>query len=231
MPNDHFAALLQTLGQDLSRMLFEDDLTGIHNRRFLLNYFQSRIPWDALLNRPVSLVMLDLDDFKDINDRFGHVMGDQILIWVADLIRDGCSGQHLPIRYAGDEFMILMDGHSKPAALQWVENFMESVRSRPLRPINKEGAESIRISLSWGIATAPDDARTGRELIQKADAALYRAKCQKKENGIRETSARNEAKSAACVKPKKRSPLQRSEYAGRGMGIGRNLECRTEEPE
>jgi diguanylate cyclase (GGDEF)-like protein len=99
---------LQNVGKDPSRLIFEDELTGIYNRRFLLNYFEYKIPWDSLENHPVSLIMLDIDYFKQINDTHGHETGDQALIWMATLLREVAGEAGLPVRYAGDEFIILL---------------------------------------------------------------------------------------------------------------------------
>jgi diguanylate cyclase (GGDEF)-like protein len=109
---------LQNVGKDPSRLIFEDELTGIYNRRFLLNYFEYKISWDSLENQPVSLIMLDVDYFKQINDTHGHEAGDQALIWVATLLREVTGEAGLPIRYAGDEFIILLPKAGKQAALQ-----------------------------------------------------------------------------------------------------------------
>ncbi|MGD9039579.1 MAG: GGDEF domain-containing protein, partial [Desulfobacteraceae bacterium] len=79
---------LEHSGKDPSRLIFEDELTGIYNRRFLYQYLQSKVQWDTLEQRPFSLLMMDVDNFKQINDRYGHQTGDQALIWVAGLIQE-----------------------------------------------------------------------------------------------------------------------------------------------
>ena len=99
---------LQHIGTDPSRLIFEDELTGLYNRRFLLNYFEHKLNWDALEAEPVSLLMLDVDRFKQINDTHGHDIGDQALIWVAKLMKKAAGEDGLSVRYAGDEFIILM---------------------------------------------------------------------------------------------------------------------------
>ena len=75
--------VLQHIGKDPSRLIFEDELTGIYNRRFLHNYFQYKVSWDTLKANPLSLIMMDVDHFKQINDTYGHNVGDQALIWFA----------------------------------------------------------------------------------------------------------------------------------------------------
>ena len=79
---------LEHSGKDPFHLIFEDELTGIYNRRFLYQYLQSKVEWNALENRPFSLLMMDVDNFKRINDSYGHQIGDQALIWVTDLIKE-----------------------------------------------------------------------------------------------------------------------------------------------
>lgn len=165
---------LQNTGKDPSRLIFEDELTGIFNRRFLLNYFLYKVPWDASKDHPLSLIMMDLDHLKQINDTYGHTVGDQTLVWVAGHLREVAGEENLAIRYAGDEFMILLPNSEKQAAVKMGEELLQRVREKPL-PLEKEAGE-LRITLSMGVASAPEDAQTGKTLIQKADTALYYAK-------------------------------------------------------
>ena len=165
---------LQHVGTDPSRLIFEDELTGIYNRRFLLNYFRYKVPWDSLEAQPLSLLMMDLDRFKQINDTYGHETGDQVLVWVARLIKEVSGDKGLAIRYAGDEFIILMPNTEKEAALQVADRLLQRLHQEPaqLSDVDKE----LHITFSIGVASAPDDAHTGKALIQKADTALYYAK-------------------------------------------------------
>ena len=165
---------LENVGTDPSRLIFEDELTGIYNRRFLLNYFQYKVPWDSLDSHPVSLMMMDLDHFKQINDNHGHDVGDQALIYVAKLLEEMAGEEGLAIRYAGDEFMILFPQVEREAALEVGEQLVKRIHDEPLRLEEIDG--EIPITLSIGLASAPDDAESGKALIQKADTALYYAK-------------------------------------------------------
>jgi diguanylate cyclase (GGDEF)-like protein len=165
---------LQNLGKDPSRLIFEDELTGLYNRRFLYNYFQQNIPWNALEDNPLSLLMMDLDHFKQINDTYGHDVGDQALVWLSKLLREVTEDKYLPIRYAGDEFMILMPLCRKARALKVGERLLSLTRESPMRLTGQE--KTIAIRLSVGLASAPDDARNEKALVQKADTALYFAK-------------------------------------------------------
>lgn len=165
---------LQNLGKDPSRLIFEDELTGLYNRRFLHNYFQQNIPWSALEDNPLSLLMMDLDHFKQINDSYGHDVGDQALIWLGNLLREVSTDKYLPIRYAGDEFMILMPLCRKARAMKLGEKLLRLTREKPMRLSGQ--VKALSITLSVGLASAPDDARNDKSLVQKADTALYYAK-------------------------------------------------------
>jgi len=165
---------LQNLGKDPSRLIFEDELTGLYNRRFLHNYFQQNIPWDALEDNPLTLLMMDLDYFKQINDTYGHDVGDQALIWVSNLLREVSEDKYMPVRYAGDEFIIIMPLCRKPRALKLGEKLLGLSRERTMRVPGHE--RELTVTLSVGIASAPDDARNEKDLVQKADTALYYAK-------------------------------------------------------
>ncbi len=164
---------LQHVGTDPSRLIFEDELTGIYNRRFLLNYFEHKLDWDALESEPVSLLMLDVDRFKQINDTHGHDIGDQALIWVAKLMKKAAGKDGMAVRYAGDEFIILLPSAHKETAKKMGEKLLRLAHEKPWQ---KEMDVEISITLSIGVACAPEDAQNGKDLIHKADSALYYAK-------------------------------------------------------
>ena len=172
-PQDLLKAISHA-GKDPSRLIFEDELTGIYNRRFLYQYLQSKVRWDALNKNPLSLIMLDLDKFKQINDNYGHQTGDQALIWVAGLLKEVGGEQGMAIRYAGDEFMMLLLGMDKKASLNKGAKLLNRARSESFQP--KSLDEPLRITFSIGIASAPEDAGDGKNLIRQADTALYSAK-------------------------------------------------------
>jgi diguanylate cyclase (GGDEF)-like protein len=165
---------LQVVGKDPSRLIFEDELTGLSNRRFLYNYFQQNIPWNALEDNPLSLLMMDVDYFKRINDSYGHDIGDQALIWVANLLREASGDKYLPIRYAGDEFMILMPLSRKRTAVTLAEKVISLSHAKPMRL--DDSGKPLDLTLSIGVACAPEDAKGDKALIHKADTALYYAK-------------------------------------------------------
>jgi len=99
---------LQNVGKDPSRLIFEDELTGLHNRRFLLSYFEHKVHWDQDEHFPLSLLILDVDLFKTINDTYGHDAGDQALVFIAGLLKEVAGEDAFPVRFGGDEFMVLL---------------------------------------------------------------------------------------------------------------------------
>ncbi len=174
MKYEELVTSLQHVGKDPSRLIFEDELTGLSNRRFLLNFFDQRIQWDAIEHEPVSLLMMDVDYFKQINDSHGHSSGDQALMFLGRVLKEVAEDRGIPIRYAGDEFMILMPGGQKADALELSEHLMARIHAEPLQLEDTD--TKLHLTLSIGVATAPEDAHSGKALIQKADTALYHAK-------------------------------------------------------
>jgi diguanylate cyclase (GGDEF)-like protein len=185
---------LQHTGRDPSRLIFEDELTGVHNRRFLHSYLEHKVHWRSGTDFPLSVLILDLDRFKDINDTHGHATGDQLLTWVASVLRD-VSGDHgLPVRFGGDEFILLLPKTDVGGAREMAARLLQRVNDRPFRL--RDAGVAVPVTLSIGVATAPADGNSSRALLQAADTALYHAK----------QSGRNQAATAAEVDPKKVFP-------------------------
>ncbi len=164
--------LLERGGKDPARLVFEDELTGLFNRRFLFHYFEDEVDWQREPPGSLPLLMLDLDEFKSINDGYGHPVGDQALIWVAAQLREAAGENGLPIRYAGDEFMLLLPDCSKGEARERAEWLQQQLRTNPL-PLE---SRQLTLRVSIGLAAFPEDARSGKGLVQQADTALYQAK-------------------------------------------------------
>jgi len=174
MQQQDLVKLIEFTGKDPTRLVFEDELTRIYNRRFLFQYFQSKVSWKNLSKDPLSLIMIDLDNFKGVNDTYGHQVGDAALVWVADILRQVAGEEGLSIRYAGDEFMMLFTHCDKQTALKMGNRLLNKVRSEPFRLNGND--KTLPITLSLGVASAPEDAKSGKGLIQQADVALYYAK-------------------------------------------------------
>ena len=168
------ADFLQHVGRDPSRLVFEDELTRINNRRFLLSYFEQKVHWSSGEDFPISLLILDLDEFKQVNDRYGHDAGDQVLIWLATLLEESVGDTGFPIRYGGDEFVLVLPGLDRNRAQQHAYGLLQKTQDRPF--MLRELGTALPITVSIGVASAPEDATSSTGLFQAADAALYHAK-------------------------------------------------------
>jgi two-component system, cell cycle response regulator len=146
-----------------------DWLTGLHNRRYLARELVRHAAAPGA--GPFSLAMLDLDHFKDINDRYGHHAGDQVLMRVAALLLGGVRGQDVVVRTGGEEFMLLMPETDGAAAVAACERLRSAVRAEPWDHI----AAALTITASFGVATA-DGTPDLAVLAETADKRLYAAK-------------------------------------------------------
>lgn len=149
-----------------------DALTGALTRERFETLGQTILARSIAAQRPVSLAILDVDHFKSINDRYGHVVGDEVLRRVVDCLRAEIRGDDLIFRYGGEEFVVLCENMSHPAALASAERMRVAVH----RTLAQEFAAAPTISI--GVATFPDDAKDIRGLVAHADVHLYEAKRQ-----------------------------------------------------
>jgi len=165
---------------ETDRLVFEDELTGAYNRRFLTQLFEER--WDELRRESgrVSVVIVDLDAFKEVNDLHGHLTGDDFLRATAAILATHFRHDDYLIRYGGDEFVIVAPGVSKAE----VDALAERARSAGdvYRPVARDSGEPIdaTVRFSVGVATCPDDGSTGEELLTVADQRLYDDKARRR---------------------------------------------------
>lgn len=158
---------------ELSTLAITDGLTGLYNHRFLHEHLQIEIDRANRYNAPFSCLMMDIDDFKKINDSFGHPFGDSVLSAIARIIRECTRTTDLAGRYGGEEFLILMPATTQQEALMVAERIRSSVESFPFTC----NTQPVRVTLSAGLATWDSLAfQDKNSYIQAADAALYRAK-------------------------------------------------------
>ena len=150
-----------------------DPLTGFFNHRYLHERFGQEAVRARRGHRPLSLLMLDLDDFKLVNDSFGHLLGDDVLRWTADLIRKTLRASDVPARYGGDEFAILLPDADHDEAAATAARLRNAFASGAF---SRDGRLTVPVGVSIGAATFPADGRTAAELIAVADAGLYRMK-------------------------------------------------------
>jgi diguanylate cyclase (GGDEF)-like protein len=161
------------LYEDARRLADRDPLTGFYNHRYLHERLAEEVVRAARTRQPVSVVMLDLDDFKLVNDSFGHVYGDRVLVHVAERIRSALRASDVTARYGGDEFALILPETGRPGAVRVAERILEAFHDAPFAA---EGRQPFPIGGSVGIACYPDDGRYATELIAVADHGLYEAK-------------------------------------------------------
>ncbi len=158
--------------RNLRRLAHYDELTGLANRALFLRQLEQAGARAARLNSSLALLFLDLDGFKQVNDRFGHTQGDALLTQVAARLRQLVRNGDLVARLGGDEFCVLCQGDTEPAALAMLAGRILAGLRPPYRI---QGRESY-CTASIGIALYPNDAKDTSALLRHADAAMYQAK-------------------------------------------------------
>lgn len=151
-----------------------DSLTELWNHGYFQYLLQSELEKAKATQKPLTLVTLDIDDFKVYNDTLGHQAGDQILRDLANLLKDRSRKMDHVCRYGGEEFMMIMPQAEKKEAFQIAERLRETIKISPFS--HEEILPSKHLTVSIGLATFPENASTPSELIAAADKALYEAK-------------------------------------------------------
>ncbi|NJD58825.1 MAG: GGDEF domain-containing protein [Anaerolineales bacterium] len=153
-----------------------DELTGLLSRKGFLDKFSEALgkAKSNTQERPLALALLDVDIFNKINETYGHVTGDNLLVEVAKTIQAHAGEQALVGRYGGDEFVIVFPGEEREQAFLKMERIRHELSQSTV--MSSDGRTLQGISISAGVAAFPMDGRTENELLRKADHALYRAK-------------------------------------------------------
>lgn len=166
-------AELGRLVHELEGLSFEDPLTGLHNRRHFNSVFEHECRLAQRHNSHLSLLMLDVDHFKRINDYFGHDAGDRVLVEIALRLKQHFQGMDVVCRFGGEEFVALLPATSVGAAEDHANALLNSVSHQAL---TYHGTPLGRITLSCGLATYPSHTEDPQKLLRLADEALYQAK-------------------------------------------------------
>jgi diguanylate cyclase (GGDEF)-like protein len=170
-------ALLLKRAQALS---VTDDLTGLYNSRYLNQVLRRETKRAARGARPLSLLFIDLDGFKLINDTYGHLSGSRALVEAGAVIRGSARETDVVARFGGDEFALILPDTGGAGAMAVAERICERIAAHQF--LGASGL-SIQLTASVGIATFPDVGGSPDELVQAADSAMYRVKDRGK-NGI-----------------------------------------------
>jgi diguanylate cyclase (GGDEF)-like protein len=162
------------LHETVQRQAVTDELTGLANVRDFQATLDRELERSRRFQSPLGLVMLDLDDFKKINDTHGHQQGDEVLVAVANVLRTLSRDIDQPVRYGGEELCVVAAQTDAGGATQFAERMREAIERLRIQRIDGRG--ELRITASFGVAAVPENANDRASLIAAADAALYRAK-------------------------------------------------------
>jgi diguanylate cyclase (GGDEF)-like protein/PAS domain S-box-containing protein len=163
-------------GIELRTRLHEDSirdpLTRLYNRRFLDESLRRELLRAQRLKAPLSVILLDLDKFKRVNDEYGHDIGDQVLVMLAHQLTEVVREEDIVYRYGGEEFVIVLPGAKLDVAQERALDARRAIKAMRIETDNGP----LHVTLSAGVSTYPEHGNTGEELITRADKALYSAK-------------------------------------------------------
>jgi diguanylate cyclase (GGDEF)-like protein len=160
-------------GRRIREMVHKDGLTGLLNHATLMEELQNAVEYAQRNEEEFAFLMIDVDHFKRVNDRYGHLVGDQVLLHVAHVFQSVARASDLIGRYGGEEFGMVLRRSDRDGAEMVARKLQAALRERPAATKN---GETISVEVSIGIAVYPSDGSTASMLAHSADVALYQAK-------------------------------------------------------
>ena len=151
---------------------YRDDLTDLYNQRYLPVVLEQEMQRSQRQNSPFSVLFLDVDFFKSVNDRNGHLVGSQVLVELSRLLRESIRRTDYAFRYGGDEYVIVLTGASAQNAFLVAER----LRAKTQQSSFTIAGMDVKVTISIGVACYPDHAESSEELLQIADEAMYHGK-------------------------------------------------------
>jgi diguanylate cyclase (GGDEF)-like protein len=169
-----YSSHLEALSRHLRYLAYRDFLTGLYNHRYFQEELAHEVERAQRYNHHLSVLMLDVDRFKEVNDTYGHLMGDTLLSYVAQLISAKVRSSDVAARYGGDEFAVILPETEQEKAIAVAEKLRRAVSADR----HWQGAllGNLGVSICFGVASFPDDGRTADDLLVCADRRLYDAK-------------------------------------------------------
>ena len=177
-----------SLHETVERQAVTDELTGLANVRALASILSRELERSRRFDSPLSLVMLDIDDFKAVNDTHGHMQGDEVLAQVAGVLRAHSRDIDAPARYGGEEMVVVVPGTDSDGAARLAERMRKAIEGTKVAGVG--GGSSLSVTASFGVASVPGSASDRDTLIAAADAALYQAKRAGKNRVVQAASVR-----------------------------------------
>jgi diguanylate cyclase (GGDEF)-like protein/PAS domain S-box-containing protein len=163
---------IEKLQKKLREQAIRDPLTKLFNRRYLQETLEREISRAKREKQHVSLIIMDIDHFKNVNDKYGHAAGDEMLRAISDLLKKNIRQEDIPCRYGGEEFLLVLPGASTKIAKIRANKLREEINALQV----EHHGQNIDVTISLGIATFPVHGSTGEKTLLRADQALYRAK-------------------------------------------------------
>jgi diguanylate cyclase (GGDEF)-like protein/PAS domain S-box-containing protein len=163
---------LTALHDTLREQAFRDELTGLYNRRLLFETFDRELARAKRHGYPVSVIMIDIDYFKDFNDTYGHQAGDEVLISLGTLLQNSVRQGDVACRYGGEEFLLILPSAQISDAMRRAEDICRNFQNTPIKIKERH----LTSTVSAGIGIFPDHGSDATSIIKAADQALYRAK-------------------------------------------------------
>jgi diguanylate cyclase (GGDEF)-like protein len=162
------------LHETVERQAVTDELTGLANVRAFWTILRREVERSRRFGSSLGLVMIDIDDFKQVNDQHGHQQADEVLAHVADVLRRLSRDIDAPARYGGEELAVILPETDLGGAALLAERMRETIEAMQVPAAR--GSGGLQVTASFGVAAAPDNGIEGEALVAAADAALYRAK-------------------------------------------------------
>ncbi len=162
------------LARDADGLMNLDGLTGLHNHRYFQETLSNELVKSQRFDHAISLLLIDVDHFKQINDKYGHPRGDVILKELAEILRRTIRSYDLAARYGGEEFAVILPHADASQAQEVAERTRKAVQAHSFP--GATARQKLKLTISVGVASSPNNAKTKAELVDRADQALYLAK-------------------------------------------------------